>query len=95
MSSHDYTLELRKAYRLIHSYQKSTINLANDIGRRLGLQFDHWEPSMSSHPPPENINPVKRNTWEMLPMYCPYFVFRSRDKVSVGSSMLVLCFEMT
>lgn len=69
-------VEVRKAYRLLYSYQKGILNLMNYIGKRLGFTFENIEPRFSNK---SNYTKLKKNAWDWLNLYCCAFHFKGQE----------------
>jgi len=70
----DALTEVRLAYRLVHEYQRTILDLTAHLGRRLadarpGLTFQRWRPLRHAPPPPPEVDPSGegRWAWELLP----------------------------
>jgi hypothetical protein len=90
MIDKDFSTDLRRAYRLVHSYQRSILTLVDGISRSLGLKFNSWEPSIFDRPSEKLSNPAPLWAWDMLPMYDATFSYNTPNRVAVGSYMLVI-----
>lgn len=93
MEIEDLTLQLRRAYRLVHGYQHATINLSREIAARLGLEFFCWSPVFNDAPGRPRTDILRKWTWDLLPAYSIYLVFTSPGPVKSGSYMLILWAE--
>ena len=93
MEVDDLTLQLRRAYRLVHGYQRAIFDLAREIGARLGLEFYCWEPVFNDAPGRFRTDISRKWAWDFLPAYSIYFAFTSPGPIKKGSYMLVLWAE--
>lgn len=91
MPNKDITLvEVRKAYRLLYSYQKGILNLMNYIGKRLGFTFENIEPRFSNE---SNYKKLEKNAWDWLNLYCCAFHFtneREEGKTVIYFSIFLI-----
>jgi len=93
MDIEDLTLQLRRAYRLVHGYQRATIDLAREIATRLGLEFFSWSPVFND-PPGQRRTDITRNwAWDLLPVYSIYIAFTTPGPIRKGSYMLIVWAE--
>lgn len=72
----DTLIEVRKAYRLLYSYQKGILNLMNYIGKRFGFTFDNIEPRFSDQ---STYDDLTKNAWDWLNLYCCAFHFKGQE----------------
>jgi hypothetical protein len=90
MNMDELALNLREAYRLVHSYQCAVLDLAADIAKRLDLDFYYWAPDDRERPCTQRSNPTFRSAWEMLPLHSAWITFVSRGSIKPGSYMLLV-----
>lgn len=94
-------LDVRKAYRLIHSYQEMALDLCETIVEHLKrelkctLRFYHWSPSWADSPPKANSDPTARKSiWDFTPLYdfCVLYLPETADYENhkPGDWMLVI-----
>jgi hypothetical protein len=93
MEIEDLTLQLRRAYRLVHGYQHAIIDLSREIATRLGLEFYCWSPAFNELPGKYRTDISRKWTWGLLPAYSIYIVFTSPGPIEKGSYMLILWAE--
>jgi hypothetical protein len=93
MEIEDLTLQLRRAYRLVHGYQNATIDLAREIATRLGLEFCRWSPVFNNAPGRYRTDITRNWKWDLLPAYSLYIAFTSPGPIERGSYMLILWAE--
>lgn len=67
-------VEVRKAYRLLYSYQRGVLDLVHFIGSRMGFNFDNIdiEPRFSNK---SIYDDLTKNAWDWLNLYCCAFHF--------------------
>jgi len=56
-------LEVRKAYRLLHDYQRAALDAANYIGAQLGLAYNGGYSNFSDAPPRHGKSVALRDCW--------------------------------
>jgi hypothetical protein len=63
--------DVRKAYRLIHLYQRRVLDLCREItgSFETELNFYHWTASHTEMPPRRGNDPVPRWAWDFSPLY--------------------------
>jgi hypothetical protein len=63
--------DIRKAYRLIHLYQRRVLDLCREITEAFEseLNFYHWAASQFEMPARRASNPGSRWAWEFSPLY--------------------------
>lgn len=93
MEIEDLTLQLRRAYRLVHGYQHAILDLSHEIATRLGLDFFRWSPAFNAPPGRPGTDVTKRWKSDLLPAYSMYLAFTSTDPIQKGSYMLILWAE--
>lgn len=73
-------LDVRKAYRLLHDYQRAALDAASYIGAQLGLSYSGGYSCFSDAPPKQGRREVLRNcwAWDWLNLYFYDFVFSKK-----------------
>ncbi|MEO8801793.1 MAG: hypothetical protein ABI375_00380 [Rudaea sp.] len=87
------SLQLRRAYRLVHGYQRAIIDLSHEIMIRLGLDFFCWSPVFNDTPPRCTTDLSRKWSWDLLPGYSIYFAYTTPGPIQPGSYMLILWAE--
>ena len=91
--SDELTLDLRRAYRLVHGYQRAVLDLSRTIGAELDLEFYFWEPKRQGRPARGTTQPADNYAWDMLPLYNAAFTYVTPGRIVPGSYMLYLTAE--
>jgi len=73
--------DVRKAYRLIHLYQRRVLDLCREITEAFEseLNFYYWAASQFEMPPRRRTDPVSEWAWDFLPLYDFALVYRPED----------------
>jgi hypothetical protein len=93
MTIEDLSLDLRRAYRLVHGYQRALLDLTRQIGAELGLDFYYWEPMRQGRPARSSTQPANNWAWDMLPLYSAAFCYVTPGPIRPGSIILKLMAE--
>lgn len=92
-------VDVRKAYRLIYLYMKSTRDTIERIVEKFDCNFIWWTPINFDSPPNRGTNPFTGNrwTWDMLPVFNTYFLYLAnhsdRGSQKAGDWLLEICLE--
>jgi hypothetical protein len=73
--------DVRKAYRLIHLYQRRVLDVCREIIEAFEseLSFYYWASSQFEMPPRRRTDPVGKWAWDFLPLYDFAVVYRPED----------------
>jgi hypothetical protein len=84
-------LDVRKAYRLLHDYQRMSLDAVNFIGKQLGLDYAGGHPKFSAATPRPGKGKLDYGAWDWLNMMCYEFHFhREFDDEWAGFSVLLI-----
>ena len=86
-------LDVRKAYRLLHDYQRIVLDAVNYIGKQFGLSYRGGIPYFSNVSPREEKGKLDNCAWDWLNMVFYEFYFRSEgedDKTSLRFSVILI-----
>lgn len=86
-------LDVRKAYRLLHDYQRAALDAAGYIGNRLGFSYQGGYPRFTSCAPRSGRGRLEDSAWDWLNFYYYEFHFRKQEseQSSVNLSILLFC----
>ena len=77
---HAALLDVRKAYRLLHDYQRAALDAAQYIGSKLGFIYIGGVPNFSNPSPGVEKGKLSNSAWDWLNMYYyDMFFQRKRD----------------
>ena len=82
-------LDVRKAYRLLHDYQRCAMDLARYISTRLGFFEGKGESMFSDRPTRGRINLTETWAWDWLGMYQYDFAFSQKNSSCKMSLLLI------
>jgi hypothetical protein len=83
-------LDVRKAYRLLHDYQRAALDAAKYIGTQLGFDYQGGYSVFSSSAPNNGRGKLEYSAWDWLNLVCYDFHFQ-REIVGYGKVKLVIC----
>lgn len=83
-------LDVRKAYRLLHDYQRSALDAAKYIGTQLGFDYQGGYSAFSSSAPMNGRGKLESWAWDWLNLVCYDFHFQ-REIAGYGKINLVMC----
>lgn len=88
-------LDVRRAYRLLHDYQRMVLDAIHYLGRQLELPYIGGWPKFSDRPPTERAarpDDLQRWAWDWLNFYLYDFHFRrdTPDGASIYFSILLI-----
>ena len=92
-------VEVRRAYRLVHAYQRRLLDLLRVVGDRVrgahpALKFGMWVPVGYSAPPRSDVDPTRDKwAWDFLPLYRFQLDWRTDDKPESGALLVGLRHE--
>ncbi|MDR7221298.1 hypothetical protein [Aminobacter aminovorans] len=86
-------VDVRKAYRLLWSYQRRVYDILQLITDEFGdMSFYYWQTMHAGRPCNSGTNPLNRWTWDMLPMMQTSYLFLpntvDRNETRPGQWML-------
>jgi len=73
-------LDVRKAYRLLHDYQRAALDAVKYIGSQLGFTYNGGSPRFSSCAPRPGKGQLNLWAWDWLNIVCHDFDFISESK---------------
>lgn len=86
-------LDVRKAYRLLHDYQRMVLDAVDYIGKQFGMSYKGGSPRFSNVSPRIDKGKLDYWAWDWLNMVFYEFYFRPNgedDKVSLRFSILLI-----
>lgn len=88
--------DVRRAYRLIWSYQRRAMHLVQLMGDQFSeMSFFLWSNNRCENPPRADVNPMRGWAWDMLPLYGASFLYlphgADRTNPRKGDWMLDIC----
>lgn len=72
-------LDVRKAYRLLHNYQRAALDAARYIGNRLGFPYEGGYPRFTSCSPGDGKGWLGLSAWDWLNLYFYEFHFMKEE----------------
>jgi hypothetical protein len=68
--------DVRAAYRLLHAYQRRTLDTVNLIADQFpDRTFYQWASALYAMPPQRGKSPFMRGAWDFMPLYNTSFLF--------------------
>lgn len=92
-------VEVRRAFRLVHAYQRRLLDLLRLVGDRVRAaypdpNFGMWSPSGYSAPPRSDVDITRGKwAWDFLPLYRFQLDWRSSDRPKAGALLVGLRHE--
>lgn len=86
-------LDVRRAYRLLHDYQRMVLDAVNHIGKQFGLSYRGGYPLFSNATPREGKGALHNWAWDWLNMVFYEFYFRPQgedENTSLRFSVLLI-----
>lgn len=91
----DALLNVRKAYRLLHDYQRAALDAASYIGNRLGLSYQGGYPRFTACSPRDGKGWLGASAWDWLNLYYYEFHFRKQETEERSVNLSILLFSDT
>lgn len=84
-------LDVRKAYRLLHDYQRMALDAVNFIGKQFGLIYEGGYPRFSEASPRAGKGKLEKRAWDWLNMmFYEFHFYRVFGNEWVGFSILLI-----
>jgi hypothetical protein len=87
METEDTLLEVRKAYRLIHDYQRVAMDAVSHIAQQLGLTYEGGYPKFSDPSPRRGQGELNYWAWDWLNF--AFYEFCFTKKMAGGGKLMV------
>ncbi len=81
--------DVRKAYRLLHIYQKRVLDLVNFISNYWGFKLNSGNPWFSNASFQRSSVKLNQWPWDWLPMYCYNFYFNREGDIPLWLGIII------
>lgn len=88
-------LDVRKAYRLLHDYQRSILDATNYIGTQLGFAYSGGHPLFSDCAPRVGRGALQDCAWKWLNLYAHEFHFIKSEADNQTLNFSIMLFSDT
>jgi hypothetical protein len=88
-------LDVRKAYRLLHDYQRAALDAASYIGNRLGFTYEGGYSRFTSCSPRTGKGWLGASAWDWLNLYFYEFHFMKQEEEGKQIFLSILLFSDT